>query len=96
MTRDEVVRLLQAHRDELYALGARSVSLFGSVARDEAGPESDIDVLVEFEGKPDFDRYMTLLMYLEELLARRVDLSTPGMVREEFLPYVERDIVRVA
>ena len=44
------MRILREHRAELDAMGVRSLSIFGSVARDEAGPESDVDLLVEFDG----------------------------------------------
>lgn len=50
---------------ERFAL--RSLFVFGSVARDEAKPTSDVDVLVEFEGQPTFDRYMDLKFYLKDL-----------------------------
>ena len=50
MRRDDVIRLLHEHKAEIDAFGVKSLSLFGSVARDEAGPESDVDVLVEFDG----------------------------------------------
>ena len=46
LRRAEVVRLLAEHREELAELGVISLSVFGSVARDEAGPESDVDLLV--------------------------------------------------
>ncbi|HEX8132219.1 MAG TPA: nucleotidyltransferase domain-containing protein, partial [Actinomycetes bacterium] len=49
LRREEVVRLLAAHRDELAAMGVESLALFGSVARDEAGPNSDIDLLVKLD-----------------------------------------------
>ena len=45
----DVLRLLAEHRDELERLGVASLTLFGSVARDEAGPRSDVDLLVELE-----------------------------------------------
>lgn len=50
LARDEVVRRIRAEEDELKRdFGVRTISLFGSVARDEAAPGSDVDVLVEFE-----------------------------------------------
>ena len=81
MKRDEALAILTAHRDELAVFGLRRLALFGSVARDEAGPDSDVDVLVEFEGKPTFDRYANLYDRLEDLLRRPVDLATPDMIR---------------
>ena len=96
MRRDEVLRLLREHRAELDRFGVKSISLFGSVIRDEAGPESDVDVLVEFEGASTFDRYMGLKLYLEDLLRAQVDLATPRSLRPRVRPYVEREAIRVA
>lgn len=96
MRRDEAVRILTEHIDELRARGVKSLSLFGSIARDEARDDSDIDVLVEFEGTPTFDGYMGLLLWLEELLAVPVDLATVGMIRREIRESVNRDLLRVA
>jgi len=81
MTREEALTILTQHRDELAVFGLRRLALFGSVARDEAGPESDVDVLVEFEGKATFDRYAGLYDRLEDILRRTVDLATPSMIR---------------
>lgn len=96
MRRDEVLRILREHKGELDALGIRSLAIFGSVARDEAGPESDVDVLVEFVDAPTFAGYMDLKFRLEDLFGRRVDLVTVGGLRPRVRPYVERDLIRVA
>ena len=48
MKRDEVLAILAAHREQLQEMGVKSLNLFGSVARDEARPDSDVDFLVEF------------------------------------------------
>lgn len=77
-------------------MGVRSLSLFGSVARDEAGPGSDVDVLVEFADEPTFAGYMDLKFRLEDLFGRRVDLVTVGGLRPRVRPYVEEDLIRVA
>lgn len=81
MTRAEALDVLTAHRAELAAFGLRRLALFGSVARDGAGPNSDVDVLVEFEGRVTLDRYAGLNDRLEDILRRPVDLATPGMIR---------------
>jgi len=49
MTRQEFFDRIAAHRPELARAGGSRLGVFGSVARDEAGPESDVDILVEFE-----------------------------------------------
>ena len=67
MQRDEVIRILAGHRMQIRALGVKSLALFGSVARGDDRPDSDIDVLVEFHGAATFDQYMDLKFLLEEL-----------------------------
>jgi predicted nucleotidyltransferase len=97
MRRDDVASRVSARRDEIVErFGVRSLSLFGSVARDEAGPDSDVDVLVEFIGPTTFDAHMGLLLYLEDLLGRRVDLVTANGIKPRLRPLIAREIVRVA
>jgi uncharacterized protein len=97
MKRGEAFRRIQRYEARLRELGVTSLFLFGSVARDEAGPESDVDVLVVFDGPATFDRFMDLKLFLEDLLGVRVDLVTekglrPRRIREE----VEGELLRVA
>jgi predicted nucleotidyltransferase len=96
MNRNEVLTILAAHRDEILGYGVRSLSLFGSVARGESGPESDVDLLVDFGRPPSFDSYMNLKLALEDLLGKRVDLVTIGGLRVGSRPGVEKDAIRVA
>jgi uncharacterized protein len=58
MKRDEAIAILKQHEQLLNRFGVKSLAIFGSVARNEAKPESDIDILVEFAEPPTFDRYM--------------------------------------
>lgn len=65
--------------------GVRRLALFGSATRSDFTPESDIDVLVEFEpGTRTGLRLFELEASLAELLGRRVDLSTPGFLGASF------------
>ncbi len=96
MGRDDVIRQLKANLGRLSEFKIKSLALFGSVARDEARPDSDVDILVEFESPATFDRYMELKLFLEDLLGRRVDLVTRKGVRPELVPYVEQEARRVA
>lgn len=95
MTRDEALEILTAHREELSAFGLRRLALFGSVARDEAGPDSDVDVLVEFEGKVTLDRYAGLYDQLEDLLCNPVDLVTSDNLRSFMREGVEEDACEI-
>jgi predicted nucleotidyltransferase len=76
--------------------GVRRVALFGSTARDEAGEESDLDLLVEFDVGPSFDAFIGLKLFLEDHLGRRVDLVTPDALKPRMRPVVEREAVDVA
>ena len=93
---EKIITLLANHRDTLTRFGVSSLAVFGSVARGESTPESDVDILVEFEGHATFDRYMGLKFFLEELLNRRVDLVTPKALKSRLRPYVEREAVYVS
>ena len=96
MRRDEALAILSAHREELRQLGVRSLAIFGSVARDEAGPDSDVDVLVEFNGPATFAGYMDLKELLQAMLARPVDLTTVQALKPGLRRRIEGDLVRVA
>ena len=89
MTRDELVRILGEHRSELDAHGVQSLALFGSMARDEAGPESDVDLLVEYSRPVGLFEVVDLKEYLEKLLGRRVDL----VLREDLKPRIRDRIL---
>lgn len=58
--------------------------MFGSASRDEAGPSSDVDVLVSFTAPATFDRYMDVKLFIEDLLGCRVDLVTEDALRPNF------------
>jgi predicted nucleotidyltransferase len=63
----------------------RRLALFGSVLRDDFGPDSDIDVLVEFEpGQTPGLRFFGMEIELSEILGRKVDLNTPGFLSDYF------------
>jgi len=97
MDRASILALLEAHRDEISRrFGARHLALFGSAARDEMRPDSDVDVLVDFEGPATFDGYFDLKDYLEALLGRPVDLVTSRGLKPRARQHVARDLVRVS
>jgi predicted nucleotidyltransferase len=83
MNRDEVISRLRAHEPELRAAGITRLSIFGSIARGDNSPESDVDLLAEF----DTARHYTLLTmgtlesHLADLLETPVDLSSPEWLK---------------
>ncbi|HEX2094160.1 MAG TPA: nucleotidyltransferase family protein [Longimicrobiaceae bacterium] len=85
---------------EIRDLGVCRLALFGSFARSEAGPESDVDLLVEFAPEQkSFDRFMRLCDLLEERLARRVEVVTTEALSPYIGPHIlaeAQDVVRAA
>ena len=78
MKRGKLIAFFKDHGAQIRGYGVKSLALFGSVARDEATLKSDVDLLVEFDGKVTFDRYMDLKFFLEDSLGCSVDLvSSP-------------------
>ena len=68
------------------------IGVFGSFARAEERPDSDVDVLVEL-AEPTFDHYMDLKFRLEELLRRPVDLVLADTVKPRLKPIIEDEVV---
>jgi len=84
MDRDQVIQKLQVNRGLLKEFSVRSLAVFGSVVRGEARPDSDVDILVEFE--PDarigLFAFARLQRRLSEILGRPVDLVTPDALHK--------------
>ena len=82
----EIAAFCQRHR-------VRRLSLFGSVLTDQFGPESDIDMLAEFEpgATPGMIGFGGMIFELTRMLGRRVDLRTPEDLSRHFRPYVMRE-----
>jgi uncharacterized protein len=96
MSRTRTLELLAQHKAHLARrYGVTRLALFGSMVRDEAREDSDIDILVGFDGPATSERYFGVQFYLEDLLGRPVDLVTEKALRPELRPYVERELIRV-
>ncbi len=96
MNREQILSLLGEHQEALATkFGVSDLALFGSAARDQAGPASDIDILVSFDGPATSKRFFGTLFYLEDLLQAPVDLVTDKALRAEIRPYVESEAVHV-
>lgn len=97
MTRDEALEHLRQHESVLRErFGVNEIMLFGSVARNEAREDSDIDLVVAFDGPATLNRFAGLVDYLEEVFGRRVDLATadsvhPALRRAIQDPFVPRE-----
>ena len=97
MKHAKAIQLITDHGAEIRErFGVSDLRVFGSVARGEPRADSDVDVLVSFDGRPTFDRFMDLKIFLEELLDGRVDLVTRAAIRPEMRMKIEREAIRVA
>lgn len=90
MKRETVLRTLRSHKEEIQQRGIKSLALFGSVARDEASSDSDVDLLVEFEHPVGLFEFIGLQQYLESLLGCKVDLGTPRSLK----PYLKQEVLQ--
>ena len=96
IVKQDVIEILSRSKEELRKrYGVSTLALFGSAARGTAGRDSDIDVLVGFDGPATSDRYFGVQFYLEDLLGKPVDLVTERALRQELKPYIERDRINV-
>lgn len=93
MERDDVLERLQLNRTEWEALGVASLSVFGSVARGEARPDSDVDILVSFSKPVGLIEFIHLQQYLTDLLGRPVDLATEDALRPTMRPQILEDAI---
>lgn len=90
------LQLLVAHKPYLESqFGVTRLALFGSTARDSSTADSDVDILVSFDGPATSARYFGVQFYLEEILGSPVDLVTDKALRAEFRPFIEKEAVHV-
>ena len=71
------------------------LALFGSTVRDDARADSDVDILVAFDGPATSERFFGVQFYLEDMLGRPIDLVTEKALRPELRPHIEREAIRV-
>ncbi|MCU0525499.1 MAG: nucleotidyltransferase family protein [Elainella sp. Prado103] len=94
LSRQIVIQTLVNHQEQLKRFAVSTLLLFGSVARDEAHAESDVDLLVEFEKPVGLFTFIELKEYLEEILNCSVDLGTPQSLRPTLREVVLKEAIR--
>lgn len=96
MNRDQVLAMLRDNRERLRSeYGVKMLALFGSVARDEARPDSDVDLLVEFDRPMGYFGLFRLQDDLARLLGRPVDVGTPASLNERLRSRVFSESIHV-
>ena len=96
MKREILIRFLKEHLSEITHYGVKSLAIFGSCARDEATENSDIDLLVDFEGQVTFDRYMDLKFFLEDSLGYPIDIVSQKMLKPQIKNSVLEEAIYVS
>ncbi len=88
----DILAVLRRERARLFAkYGLKSMAVFGSATRDDFRPDSDVDIMVEFD-RPIGIEFIDLADELEALLHRKVDLATVGGIKPHYMPYIEPDL----
>jgi uncharacterized protein len=96
VTREEVQRRLSEQRAELTSLSVRSLHVFGSVARGDSAPDSDVDLLVDFDRPIGLFHFFRVQQQLERILGSRVDLVMREAVKPQLRDRILREAVRAA
>lgn len=96
LQREEALAILAAHKEEFRELGVKSLALFGSVARNEARPDSDVDFLIE----ADFDKlpswgFADIRLRLRDLLNREVDLANPNLLKPRIRDHILQEAILI-
>jgi uncharacterized protein len=96
LDRTQVLKLLTQQKPALaQRFGVTDLALFGSTVRNTARPDSDVDVLIAFDGPATSARYFGVQFYLEDLLGCPVDLVTDKALRPELRPFIEKEALHV-
>ncbi len=94
--RHEALAILSRLKPELTRrFGVTRLGLFGSTVRNKSGPESDVDIVVAFDGPATSRRYFGVQFLLEDALCHPVDLVTEKAMRPELQPYIYKELVNV-
>ena len=96
MNKQQALNTLTKLKPELVKrFGVTRLALFGSTVRDEASPESDIDIVVAFDSPATSAKYFGVQFYLEDELGAPLDLVTEKAIRPELRAFIEREAVNV-
>ncbi|NVM01916.1 MAG: nucleotidyltransferase family protein [Candidatus Helarchaeota archaeon] len=92
--KEKIFNLFRKYKNQLQKYGVNKIGLFGSYARGENKKESDIDILVEFSrGKKNFDNFIELAFFLEEIFNKKVDILTPESISPYLKPYIMKEVL---
>ena len=94
LTNKNILKLIQGNNSRIKTYGIERIGIFGSFTASTPTNKSDIDILVEFQkGKKDFDNYMELKFYLEQLFRRKVDLVIKEALKPRIKKYILKEVI---
>lgn len=95
-TQEEIINMLKQHKPALIQKYPISeLGLFGSFARGDYNEQSDIDILVDFNGRIDGFDYIRLAHEFEDLFHHKIDMVSRRGIKPHYLPFVERNLIHV-
>ena len=95
--KQELIELITASSQTILKYGVKRLGIFGSFVRDEAKEDSDVDFFVEFyPAQKNFDNFMDLAFFLQELSGRKIELVTPQSLSKFIGPYILKEVEYVA
>ena len=89
MEKMKIIQEIERNKKEIKSLGVKKIGLFGSALKGAQTKKSDVDILIEFY-EPSFDNYANMLILLERILKKKIDLVTESSLRPE-LKYVKEE-----
>ncbi len=91
-----IIKIFDAHNTELKKrFSVESLSIFGSVMKGTARPDSDIDIIVKYKKTPGLFGFIDLKHYLESIIGRSVDLVTENALKKQLRNKIMKEAVRV-
>ena len=92
-SKEDIISAIDENKDKIRSFGIKSLGIFGSFVREEQRPESDIDLLAEFERESKtFDNFIHACFFFEDLLGRSVELVTVESLSPYIKPYIMKEI----
>ena len=97
LSKDEILSTLINRKEVLKSLGAARLGLFGSFVRNTPNPESDIDIIIEFEnGRKTYDNFISIAYFLEDIFKTKVELVTLNSLSSYIKPYILKEVEYVS
>ena len=91
---NEILSVLETNKAKISKFGVKEIGIFGSYARGDQTPQSDIDIIVKFrDGEKSYKSFINLSFFLEELFNKRIDLLTEKSISPFIKPYIDKEVV---